>query len=632
MRLTERAAILDRIDERILAGQDARTGEITRGGGVDASSDGENVLAGRSDRDWSALVLAERAADAARINDLPRARALAESVLGSPSAGPLARARAADAFARTLAWTGTDAASSRADRLLADAAERYRVLGAEYRASGADDLAMRCGEWAALATFWRGNAVHFQTGALDRAADLIGQALDGLAPDSPGRASVLSFFAETLIALGRWAQAERALDEGAVLADEHDDARARAYVAWSRARLASVRLDPMATERFIREVERDYGEWFETSTGVTFLADAAEMLDRVGIAGQAGRYLSRAIDRDPDDEFVGQAAAVLDARGGDPVRALEALQELMRRPWLEKRGRWRLTLFAAWATFRAGRDGAGELAAQALEQVRTTGGLDAALATEPELTRAVLPLAADAGSPDAHRALLGDRRFAVRLFSRSRVSGVDGVEIALPPGMPSELVRLLAAEPAGRSVEQVAAIFFPDVPVSTARHRLRQVLARLRAAAEGLVVRDGDRLVLAPAWVDTRAFLAITARVRAARGPRAVQLAYAGLALWTGPPLPEDRYADWAATVRGMLDHRYAGLLDVVIADAEQRGSHQEAVTALSAALEYAEQGYSAQDPRRYDALAGHLLALGRHATALHLARLAGVDLDALDP
>lgn len=611
MRLAEREALLDRIDALI---------------GVTA---GPSRFEGE---DWTALILAERAVDASRINDLERARELVETALARWPVGPLARARASDALGRVLAWTGTDATTARADRVLADAAAQYRALGEGYRESGDPDLASLCAEWAVYATFWRGNAVHFQTGALGRAAELIGDALGDLPADSPRRASMLSFYADTLLALGRWTEAERALAEGAALADRQEDERARAYVAWSRARLASVRLDPMSTERAIREVERDHGEWFATDTGVTFLADAAEMLDRVGIADQAARYLARAAERAPDDEFVRRAGAVLAARGGDPVWALDALQDLVRGQWLEKRERWRLTLFAAWATFRAGREGAGELAAQAVEQVEVTGGLPTALATEPELTRAMLPLAADARSRAAHRALVGDLPFSVRLFGRPRVADPDGVEVVLPVGMPAELVRLLAAEPGGRSVEQVVDIFFPDVPVSTARHRLRQVLARLRTAADGLVIRDGDRLALTPAWVDVREFLAITARARAARGPRAVQLAYAGLALWTGPPLPDDHYADWSAELRRLLDHRYLGLLDVVIADAEARGSHQEAVTALSAVVDYAAQGYSTHDPRHYHALAGHLLALGRHATAQHLARLAGVDLDTLEP
>lgn len=647
MRLAERAAIFDRIDNLVAPG--VGPDELATGAGRvepatgSASGLGWPITAAA----WGALTRAERAVDAARINKLTRARELADGVLNAAQGFPdgrdgiptgtdggrhengvgtprimvnlVARARATEALGRVLAWTGTDRASAQADRVLADVCRQYRDLARICGAAGDAELAALAHEWACYATFWRGHAVHFQTGAMARAVELIERALADLAADSPRRAAMLSFYADVLIVAGRWPDADRALTEGELLADAAGDERARSYLTWSRARLASVRLDSMTTERSIREVERDNAEWFETDTGATFLADAAEMLDRVGVADQAARYLRRAIERSPDDEFVRQAVAVLAARGGDPVAAMDAVQELARGQWLEKRDRWRLTLFAAWATFRAGRDGAGELAARALEQAREAGGLTTALSIEPELTRAVLPLAAIAGSSPAQSALVGDTAYTVRLFGRPRVSDAAGRAVGLPPGMPAELVRMLAVEPGGRSVEQVAETFFPDAPVSTGRHRLRQVLARLRTADDGLVVRDGDRLALAPAWVDVREFLAITDRVRALRGQRAVQLAYAGLALWAGPPLPDDAYADWSAGVRRLLEHRHLGLLDLVIADADRRGSHQEAATAIAAALELA------PDDRRYSrALADHLLALGRHAAARDAARMAG--------
>ena len=91
----------------------------------------------------------------------------------------------------------------------------------------------------------------------------------------------------------------------------------------------------------------------------TFLLESAELLDRVGLRDQAGEYLQVARERDvEDDEEVMQTTAVLRARSGDPVQALDELQELVRGEWLEKRLVWRHSLLTAWATFRAGRDGA----------------------------------------------------------------------------------------------------------------------------------------------------------------------------------------------------------------------------------------------------------------------------------
>jgi DNA-binding SARP family transcriptional activator len=140
-----------------------------------------------------------------------------------------------------------------------------------------------------------------------------------------------------------------------------------------------------------------------------------------------------------------------------------------------------------------------------------------------------------------------------------------------------------------------------------ARQRLRQVLNRLRTGAGDLVLRDGEMLRLIPAWVDVREFLSAATRVRAATGARAVQLAYAALALHTGPLLQSDPYAAWADDTRDQVDDRYLALLDLVAADAAARGSHQEALTALEAA--------AAVDPdaeERRAALAAEVRALNR--------------------
>lgn len=89
----------------------------------------------------------------------------------------------------------------------------------------------------------------------------------------------------------------RALDEAQGIADRDDDVKTLAYLAWSRAALASLRGDALTTERLLREVERDARDWFQGSTGATFLADAAEMLDRLGLSKEADAYLARARDR-----------------------------------------------------------------------------------------------------------------------------------------------------------------------------------------------------------------------------------------------------------------------------------------------------------------------------------------------
>jgi DNA-binding SARP family transcriptional activator len=133
------------------------------------------------------------------------------------------------------------------------------------------------------------------------------------------------------------------------------------------------------------------------------------------------------------------------------------------------------------------------------------------------------------------------------------------------------------------------------------------VLNRLRSSAGDVVVREGETLSLIPAWVDVNEFLIAANRVRAATGARAMQLAYAALAVHNGPLLPSDPYEAWADDIRDQVRYRYLALLDLVAADAVARGSHQEALTALEAAAEV--------DPdaeERRGAMAAQVRALNR--------------------
>jgi hypothetical protein len=342
--------------------------------------------------------------------------------------------------------------------------------------------------------------------------------------------------------------------------------------------------------RLLREAEREAtdSEWFETHIGNSLLLDAAELLDRVGLSEQAREYFERGRERAADsNEEVMQTRATLLARSGEPLEALDALQELARGDWLEKRRVWRHRLLTAWATFRAGRGGAGALTAGAFEEAIACGGLQIALAGESDLTAALAPLAERAGSAAARELLLDGRTLIVRLFGTPAIVRPDGTTVHLPPGMPGELVRMLAIHEHGLPAEVVLETFFPDVRPAAGRQRLRQVLTRLRAGAGEVVVRDGDHLRLIPAWVDVREFLATTDRVRSAPGARAVQLAYAALALHDGPLLPTDRYAAWAEETRHLVQYRHLVLLDLIAADALARGARQEALAALETAARH---------------------------------------------
>lgn len=520
---------------------------------------------------------AERAIDAARLREVETALSLVDQVLGEDTSSEIARARACEARARALAFSGSDASVRRAERAFREAIDRYDALTAS--------------PWGAIAHEWRGYAlfglayvVHGLSGRLAEARTLMEESLEQLDAASPRRPTVLDFYADALIACGDWDRAESAIDEGIRLATALDDRTAGPYLTWSRARIASQRGDAVETQRHLREAERDAGDWFETITGTTFLAEAAELLDRVGRPEEARRYLARAAERDAEDTFVRQAVAVLEARGGDPHLGIELLQELAGDRFLEVATQWRRTLLLAWATMRLGGADAGALAARALDQAEEAGGVRVALAQERDLVTALLPVAEAAGSAAARRLLAGDSPLVVRLLGPARVIGGDGTVTPLPAGRARELLLLLATSQAGVRTESVLERFFPDVAEDAARHRLRQLLTTIRGASGPLVERVADRLRLAPAWVDVRAFHQAADRARTARGARGASLARAAVAVWADAPENVAASIPGADDLLDDLRRRYVALLESIAADARSRGSSAEATAALSAA------------------------------------------------
>jgi DNA-binding SARP family transcriptional activator len=140
---------------------------------------------------------------------------------------------------------------------------------------------------------------------------------------------------------------------------------------------------------------------------------------------------------------------------------------------------------------------------------------------------------------------------------------------------------------------------------------LRDTLARLKARSGDIVIRQGSRLLLAPAWIDATAFRAAADRALGSGGRDGGALAVAALALWTGDLLPSDPYEAWATGPREQLRRRRLDLLDLVAAQAAERGSYDEARQALEQAIEA-----DPYDDTRYVLAARHLLAVGRREPA----------------
>jgi tetratricopeptide (TPR) repeat protein len=509
------------------------------------------VLSSAADASLHAEALAERAIDLARANRLDDAEQLAHDLLHSTTS-EVAAGRATEALARAAAWRGDDPAARQAQRLFAECVDRYAALDAD--------------EWRGHAMFWLGNAVHLRWGRLDQARHDMAAGIRLLAPQSPRRGSALTFLADLLTTLGEVDEAVRLLDEADLLAAEHSDPQTQAYAHWSRARLASLTGDIETTVRQIRNVEAAAGDWFSITTGATFLADAAELLDRVGQRSAAADYLRRATARDPADEFVRAATAVITARHGDPRRGFDLLVGLAREPWLEPWQAWRRNLFSAWALLRLGAPDAAAYAVRAFEQAESLHGIDLALRGERELGSALLPIAARSGCRVAQDALVGRGGLVVSLLGELAVSR-DGEPVEVPTGTPGKLFRLLALHhPSGLTPEQAIDALWPDRSGERGDKALRDALSRLRSRCGPVVIREPGRLRLQSAWVDAAAFERTAERALAATGEAAVSQAVAAHALWSGPLLPADLYDDWCADHRRrftVLHERIRALLSI---------------------------------------------------------------------
>jgi DNA-binding SARP family transcriptional activator len=161
----------------------------------------------------------------------------------------------------------------------------------------------------------------------------------------------------------------------------------------------------------------------------------------------------------------------------------------------------------------------------------------------------------------------------IRLLGRFAVNqaGQEIAPSAFGGRLARRLLRLLALQ---RGVlvpkEMIADALWPEVPpadpagnievlVSRIRHALGD-RALIRTAQAGYVLADDARC-----WVDAEAFLAAVQAGRAAltvRPAQALASFRAALSTWSGEPLPEDTYADWAQADRRRLLMCYLDALD----------------------------------------------------------------------
>ncbi|HEY8583171.1 MAG TPA: hypothetical protein VIL49_09480, partial [Capillimicrobium sp.] len=243
---------------------------------------------------------------------------------------------------------------------------------------------------------------------------------------------------------------------------------------------------------------------------------------------------------------------------------------------------WRHLRPLAWAALEAGDDAAVRAAVLAavpaadLPEFARHPVAAARAAVAPRLARTGHPASADvlaalAGDADdgvrrAAGAALGELRarpLPLRFgllggFSLAR-GGWPVDERAWTRPTAARLVRYLLVQDGPVDEDRVAHDLWPDHDGEAARgalrmavSRARQVLDAQRPGGSALVYRDRTYgLQLAPAdEVDARRYRLAAETALAASGPRRRLLLSRAEDAWAGEPLPEERYADWAAPWR----------------------------------------------------------------------------------
>ncbi|HEU4975912.1 MAG TPA: BTAD domain-containing putative transcriptional regulator [Baekduia sp.] len=191
--------------------------------------------------------------------------------------------------------------------------------------------------------------------------------------------------------------------------------------------------------------------------------------------------------------------------------------------------------------------------------------------------------------------------------------------------MAQRLVRMLLVR-RGELVpeEELLEAFWPGKPATSARSALHVNISRARAVLDGSAggpsaIQSAERayrLVLCPRdSVDADAFERAAQAGLAATGPDRRLLLERALRAWTGDPLPEDRYADWAKPWRDRLTWLHLEVLRAILEAHVAAGDHPAAVEAGARGLEiepldeslhralmtvYARAGHRARALRQY--------------------------------
>ncbi len=527
-------------------------------------------------------------------------------------AGPdeeLTRARASEVLGYALCHI-VDSDGCRDDAGLAEAEEAFTRASALYRALGQRSAASFIGvDWSVH--------IEFRRGQLGAAMRRIEEALL-LAGDRPRAVGFLMIWRALFAAeLGQGDLCRRSIAEVFRSAERIKSPMLAAHGHWKLAVLSSYEGDAAAAASHVRQVEANRSAWWKLN-GAEFLAEAADLCDRVGLVDLAADCLARA-KADPQDagHLIALADAVLAARHGDPLEA-EAKLECLAGPKVDERERWRVSLLLAFVASRRGEaERAGALAANAFEEAARIGQPTAPLIRERAITEALLGLLDRAGRASALTPEASSLPMSLAMLGRFELC-VAGRPVALRDGQEAALLKYVAARGGRVHSEEALEAMWPEADPAAARNRLRTILSRLRVAAGDVIERAGKSLVLSSSLtVDLNEFVADVDSARAAAATNrglAIAIARRAMARYGGDLLPDDPYEDWAEEPRQRARTMMIGLLDLCAEDAAERGDLDELRRVVEQSI-----GFNPYDDARYLQLATALAQQGRRGEALSL-------------
>lgn len=510
--------------------------------------------------EWRPVIEVEWVRDLALQAD-PSALDRAVAVLAAlPTEEPAARARCLYA----LGWIAST--SDEPDDLLAAAAHFAESAGVA-RACRRDDDRAR----ALSALAYR---VHLKRGEYDRSIARFEEALTLMRTGTALWAATLTFVTEAFVAVGRDDEATEALSDARAVARQLGDVRILAYCAWNAAKAAARRRDTQAMHHWLAEADANHGDWYAHLTGAEFCSVAAELCAQCGDLDGARRWLARTLahPRLPEyPDIAWPAECSIEVRVGEPAHAEALVVRLLDEGYTEYAQRWRYRLWIAWCRRRGGNlDGAREMIAAVQRDVAAFGRPDLPSLHEPEMWSVLSVLGGSALPAIAE----------LRVDVLSAFAARDGdVEIVVPSGKPTQLLKVLAVVGRPVPVEEMADLLWPDVEPEVGRRRLRNVVARVRAAG-AFLDRADDLLVLSAAVaVDVAEFDALAQSALRARGDDRASKAMAALAAYRGELLPADRFEEWTVLPRERLRTMAVRLAETVLAEAADRTDPDLAVT-----------------------------------------------------